>query len=221
MKKIFVHGLGQNASSWDGTISHMEHKGSISCPDLVSLLGGREARYPDLYSSFARYCDQEGGQLHLCGISLGGVLALHYTLDRPEEVDSLVLIGTPHKTPKAMLGVQNTIFHLLPRCFFKGMGFCKEDILALGSSMREMDLSGRVRDVRCPVLIVCGKKDRANLRPAQYLSAHIKGARSEILEHTGHVVNEEAPEKLARILDGYYGQLGRHGRPRGPADPER
>jgi len=40
------------------------------------------------------YCGKIDGQIHLCGISLGGIIGLNYALDFPEKVKTLVLIGT-------------------------------------------------------------------------------------------------------------------------------
>ena len=71
--------------------------------------------------------------------------------------------------------------------------------------MKNLDFSNKLRDVQCPALIVCGKKDRANIKSAYYLSNNIKNAELRIIENTGHVVNEEAPKALADLLDGFYG----------------
>ncbi len=37
-----------------------------------------------------------------------------------------------------------------------------------------------------------------------YLSQNIKNAELKVIENTGHVVNEESPEVLAKILTKYY-----------------
>ncbi|WP_243152272.1 alpha/beta fold hydrolase [Pseudoflavonifractor sp. 524-17] len=97
MELILIHGSGHKSTSWNETISYMEHDKEILCPNLSSILNGKEASYHNLYSSFKEYCNNHDGQINLCGISLGGILALHYTLDFPDKVKSLVLIGTPHK----------------------------------------------------------------------------------------------------------------------------
>ena len=125
-------------------------------------------------------------------------------LDFPEKVKTLVLIGTPHKIPKAAFGIQNLIFRFLPRSVFDTMAFDKESTFVLGNSMKKLDFSGRVRGMRCPVLIICGEKDRSNIRSAQYLSQNIPGAELQLIEHTGHVVNEENPKALAERLNTFY-----------------
>lgn len=115
MKFIFVHGTGHTAASWEETISYMKNKQDIVCPDLSAILNGKEASYPNLCSAFAEYCNQLEEQIHLCGLSLGGILALDYSLKFPEKVKSLVLIGTPHKIPKFMPSVQNLMFRFFPK----------------------------------------------------------------------------------------------------------
>ncbi len=70
--------------------------------------------------------------------------------------------------------------------------------------MKNLDFSGRVDRILCPTLILCGEKDSANMKSACYLSQTIKNAELKVLENTGHVVNEEGPEALARILTEYY-----------------
>ena len=73
----------------------------------------KKASYHNLYSSFTEYCNNYDAPINLCGISLGGILALNYTLDFPDKVKSLVLIGTPHKIPKVRI-LRNNL--CLPAC---------------------------------------------------------------------------------------------------------
>ena len=203
-KIILVHGSGHRAASWEKTVSCLGGREDVLCPELSDILGGKEAGYPNLCASFADYCAQVGEPFHLCGLSLGGILALHYTLEHPEQVRTLVLIGTPHKVPKAAFALQNVVFRLLPQSTFASMAFDKKDTFALGNSMKDLDFSGRVKEVRCPALILCGEKDSTNLKSARFLAQHIRGAELQILANTGHVVNEENPIALAGQLNRFY-----------------
>ena len=45
MKKILIHGTGHKAASWKKTISCMNDQEDILCPDLCSILKGKEAVY--------------------------------------------------------------------------------------------------------------------------------------------------------------------------------
>ncbi|NBJ89010.1 alpha/beta fold hydrolase [Acutalibacter sp. 1XD8-36] len=210
MTRIFIHGTGHKAASWKETLSYMQDSVDTLCPDLGSILNGRDVVYENLYSAFAEYCAGAGEQVQLCGLSLGGVLALNYTLDFPERVESLVLIGTPHKVPKAALAFQSAIFRLIPGRAFKDMAFDKRGTFSLTSSLKDMDFSSRTGEVRCPTLIICGEKDRANIESARFLARGIKGAELRIIEGAGHVVSEERPEALAGVLTDFFRNVERH-----------
>ena len=204
MTKVFIHGSGHKGSSWNEVVKNMHNNKDILCPDLSTILNGKEASYSNLYSSFIDYCNKIEGEIDLCGLSLGGILALNYAIEYPGKVKSLVLIGTPYKVPKFMFRIQNIIFRLLPKSTFKGMTFNKKDTFILGNTMKELDFSNNVQVIICPTLIICGEKDKANMKSAHFLSENIKGSEWKIIQETGHVVNEENPKELARILNDYY-----------------
>ena len=178
----------------------MENNKDILCPNLSSILNGKEASYHNLYSLFTEYCNMNDGQINLCGISLGGILALNYTLDFPDKVKSLVLIGTPHKIPKVMFSIQNIVFRFLPKSMFENMAFNKKDTFILGNSMKELDFSNIVNRIKCPTLVICGKKDSTNIKSAYYLSENIQNAKLKIIENTGHIVNGRKSENFSKNI---------------------
>ena len=156
-----------------------------------------------MYSQFVKYCNKIYGKLILCGLSLGSILALNYTLDFPEKVNSLILIGTPYKVPKVMFRIQNIIFKFLPKSLFESMAFNKKDTFILGNSMKNLDFSNDIKNIKCKTLIICGKKDKANIKYAYYLSENIKNSQLKIMKETGHIVNEENPRELALIISNF------------------
>ena len=96
------------------------------------------------------------------------------------------------------------IFRFLPKSIFENMAFNKKDTFILGNSMKNLDFSNRVQKIKCPTLIICGEKDNANIKSANYLYKNIKNAELKIIANTGHIINEENPRELAKILDEYY-----------------
>lgn len=202
MEHIFLHGLGQTPESWNRILEQLGTH--ANCPDLSRLSSAKPLTYSDLYRAFSEKCDTAKGEIHLCGLSLGGVLALHYTLEHPDKVRSLVLIAAQYCMPKAALRLQNALFHLMPEGMFAQTGFSKADMISLCASMTDMDFSGSLPKIRCPVLVVCGKRDRTNLRAAKELSERIPSARLDIIPGSGHEVNRDAPEKLAGCLQHFY-----------------
>lgn len=204
MKTIFIHGLGNGGASWDETLAHMKNGTDILCPNLSAMLAKKKVSYENLYASFIKYCDKIEGQIHLCGISLGGVIALNYALDFPQRVKSLVLIGSPYKIPRIAFALQSVIFKFLPEKIFRDMAFDKKDTLALCKSMKNLDFTQDLKRIDCPSLILCGEKDRANIQAAYYLANTIAGAKLRIIENAGHIVNEEKAKTLAEILQEFY-----------------
>jgi pimeloyl-ACP methyl ester carboxylesterase len=205
MNYIFVHGLGQDSTSWKKTLDTMELNSHMYCPDLFSLLGTSAPNYNNLYRSFYDYCEAFSEPINLCGLSLGAVLSLNYALDRPEKVNSLILIAAQYKMPKLLLTIQNIIFHFMPKSVFLKIGTDKKNFTGLMKSMKHLDFSERLADIQCDTLILCGEKDVANKRVSKYLSAHIKEARSIIMKDAGHELNVDSSDKLSAIIDDFWG----------------
>ncbi len=176
------------------------------CPEIRSFLSGGGG-YTEVYRAFSQYCDVIAEPLDLCGISLGAVLALHYAIEHPSSVTSLVLIAPQYKAPKWLLAVQNALFRLIPEKAFDGAGLTRKEFIALTRSMMELDLSGRIKEVTCPVLVVYGEHDKANRKAAELLAKELAYAKLKIIQNAGHEVNKEAPERLAYVISDFYSKL--------------
>ncbi|MGL4362221.1 MAG: alpha/beta fold hydrolase [Cellulosilyticaceae bacterium] len=200
MKYIFVHGLGQNVSSWSKTIAMLDESMDIHCPELSLMMENKEVTYDNLYEAFSEYCNSLSEPINLCGLSLGAILALNYTIDNPSKVKSLILIGGQYKMPKLILSLQNMVFKCLPNKIFVKMGLNKNQIIKLTKSMLDLDFSTQIADVVCPTMIIYGEKDRANKKAAQELANTILQAQLEIIEGAGHEVNTYAPTQLGHVI---------------------
>lgn len=208
MRQLYVHGLGQTPDSWKAVLDGLGAPGDCLCPDLAELASGEGLTYSQLYGAFSRYCDGWTGALDLCGLSLGSILALHYAAQRPERVRSLVLIAPQYQMPRRLLTAQNLLFRLLPSSLFPQTGFSKAQFLQLCGSMAELDLSGLLPRVSCPVLVVCGSRDWANRKACAELARLLPRSDLRIVEHGGHELNREAPEQLAALLREFWSALG-------------
>ena len=204
MSYVFLHGLGQTPDSWDQVISNMSFKEETLCPSLPEMLHGRECNYQNLYGAFCRCCQREPGKIDLCGLSLGGILSLHYATEHPENVKSLVLIGTQYVMPKKLLKIQSAVFRLMPAKAFASMGFSKKDFLQLSGTMADLDLSGGLDSFVCPTLVVCGEKDKANRKASEELAERIPNASLRLIPGSGHEVNRQAPARLADVLEVFW-----------------
>ncbi len=204
MKQIYVHGLGQTSDSWAKTITHIKNTENNVCPDLPALIREKQATYQNLYAAFSDACNTYDEPVDLCGLSLGGVLALNYTIEHPEKVHSLVLIATPYKMPKHLLQFQNMLFRFMPKSMFQQTGFCKKEFLQLCKTMMPLDFSESLSKITSPTLVICGEKDTANKKASVNLADNLANVEFSILKGIGHEVNTEAPEQLAARLCDFY-----------------
>ena len=102
--------------------------------------------------------------------------------------------------PRLLLDVQTLLFRCMPHQIFADRGMAREDILKLSRSMRNLDLTPRLKEIHCPVTIMCGEKDWANRKAAAKLQVLLPQAKLQILSGVGHEVNREAPQVLADML---------------------
>ncbi|ONK22335.1 hypothetical protein BLX87_16705 [Bacillus sp. VT-16-64] len=205
MTYMLVHGLGQNATSWQKVIDYMKiDSEKIVSPDLFQFIEAGKIDYRNLYHNFFDYCENQDGSIDLGGLSLGAILSLNYALDRPEKVNSLILINTQYKMPQFLLSVQNVIFQVLPNSVFKKMGLPKKDAIQLMKSMKELDFSMRLSAISCKTLILCGEKDKPNRKAAKQLSNLIMDAKLKFIQSAGHEANVDNPEGMAKIIKSFW-----------------
>lgn len=217
MKRVFVHGLGQTPAAWEKTLLSLGDGEETVCPDLAELPRGGGVNYAKLRKGFFDFCGKSGVPLDLCGLSLGGVLALEYAACHPENVRSLALIAAQYKMPKGLLKFQNVLFRFMPESMFRQAGFEKKDFLRLCGSMMELDLSASLSRIACPVLVVCGEKDAANRKASAELAGALKNAELRVIGGAGHEVNIDAPEALAEVLQDFYKKVSPQGKESPPS----
>ena len=204
MKYILLHGLGQKASSWEDTVKVMNNKSNILCPDLLEWLCNVEPCYSNLYRALEKYCEQFNEPLNLCGLSLGGSLALQYAIEHSEKINSLVLIGTQVSMPKNMLKFQNVIFRFMPNSTFRKIGFDKEGVINLTKSMMDLDFRQDLKKIDCRVLIICGEKDTANKSASLELKEQLPNGEFFIIPDAGHEVNLDNPIALGEQMNTFF-----------------
>lgn len=203
MPIVFLHGLGQKPEDWNPVVNRLAKGSQALCPNLYALERDGDD-YPALYGAFEQYCDGLEGPLNLCGLSLGGVLALQYAAEHPERVSSLALIGARASMPSGLLAIQNLMFRLMPAENFRKIGMEKQAVIKLCASMAELDLRPVLEQITCPALVLCGEKDRANRRAAEELGRMLPNGETRLIAEGGHEANKDAPEALSVLLTDFY-----------------
>ena len=172
-----ISGAGKTFKDWP------EMEGNI-----IPYIGGEEEK-------------SEKEPLRICGLSLGALLAIDFAIRHEEKVASLVLIGAQYKVPSLLIDFQNLIFRCMPDKAFESMGLSKSSTIKLAHSMRSLDFTSQLNNILCPVTILCGKKDTANLKASKRLKELLPQATLRIVPNAGHELNKYAPNTIAEILN--------------------
>lgn len=199
MKTILLHGLGQSAHDWEKVTSLIPNM-EVDCPNLFATTENGFSYSEIMHSCETRFTE-EHEPLRICGLSLGAVLALDYTIRHSDHVTSLVLIGCQYKVPSLLIDLQNIIFRCMPDKVFQNTGLSKSNAIELAHSMRSLDFSEKLHEISCPVTVICGEKDRANKKAAKKLNSLLPQSELIIIPGVGHEVNKYAPEAIAAILN--------------------
>lgn len=208
MKNILIHGLGQNETNWDMVETELNiHNIKAEKQNLYSMIKDTKINYSTLYKKFVEYCNSFNEQLNLCGLSLGGILALDYAKEFPEKVNSLILIGTPYKIPKFLFKLQGIIFHIMPKSTFEKIGCTKRDFMSLVSSMSDLDIGTNLDKIDCKTLVLCGIKDNQNIENAKLLNKNIKNSCFKIISNASHEVNVDNPKELSNIIYEFWREI--------------
>lgn len=201
MKNILIHGLGQDNQSWNNTNMYLKENGiDTICPNLFEITKNISKDYKMMYNAFSDFCNNQKEKLNLCGLSLGGILALDFVKDYPEKVNSIILIGTPYKIPKALFKLQSIIFHIMPKSTFEKMWCSKKEFITLVNSMNNLDIVKNLDRIKCQSLIICGAKDNMNMESAKLLNNNIKNSKFKVISNSAHEVNIDNPKELANII---------------------
>ncbi len=168
----------------------------------------------------------EIGRWALVGHSMGGKAALALAARRPAGLEALVLVAPSPPTPEPMGGAERARLRAAwgdaaaAEVTLEKVTACRPPLLAreqfvadavrasraawmawLDAGSRE-DVSELASRIAVPTLVVAGADDGA-LGPdvqARETVARIPGARLETVEHAGHFVPLDAPERLASLI---------------------
>ena len=198
MKTVFLHGLGQTARDWQAVISRTTLP-DADCPELFSLSKGNIS-YSGILAGLEKRYRNEKESFRICGLSLGALLALDYAIRHGSQISSLVLIGVQYKVPTLLIDFQNLLFRCMPKKSFADMGMAKQDVISLSRSMRSLDFSRGLHKIKCPVTLLCGEKDHANLKASRQLEKLLPQAKLHIIPGAGHELNQCAPDAIATVL---------------------
>lgn len=204
MKLIFLHGLGQDASSWravQGELSNWES-------EALELFPSKTSTYQDCKEDLLNHLHSQKEDFLLIGLSLGGVLALDLSDQDLPHLKGLVLSGSQYKLSDNFLyKLQILLFKLLPKGIFEKQGANKEQMLRILTALKDLDLTQKAQNCPLPTLLLCGSQDKPNLTASRELHELIKQSELKIIPNGGHTLNTQFPKCLASEIKGLLEKL--------------
>jgi pimeloyl-ACP methyl ester carboxylesterase len=224
---VLVHGLGGNSLDWAPVMKTYAKAGyHVYAPDL---LGFGKSQKPDIAYSISQqeqlvdaFMQSQGiQQADVIGWSMGGWIALKFTLDHPEKVRRLVVNDSAgiffHAAfspdvfvPKNVQEVQTLYSLLEPKAHpmpafiakdasrrMRANGWVVQRALASMLSMQDL-LDGKLSGIKQPVLIVWGADD--NLIPVSSgydMAKAMPQADLEVFEGCGHLAPARCGSKVS------------------------
>ena len=197
MKLIFLHGLGQDAHSWQGVQDALSPMHSES----FAIFSSPSESYQEAKDRLTEYLQQESEPFILVGLSLGGVLALELSSQDLPQLKGLVLSGTQYKLNTNLLyRLQILPFHLLPKQVFEKQGANKQHMLQILTELKSLNLTDNAKTCPLPSLVICGSKDRANQASSKKLANLLPKGHYQEIADGGHLLNSQKPNELAQAI---------------------
>jgi 3-oxoadipate enol-lactonase len=234
---LFLHGVGSNRSAWDGQVEQFgagRQTIAIDMPGYGNSEGGSGDPRSDFAAAALAVLDAlEVPQAHVCGLSLGGVIALAMHARAPERIASLVLADTFACHPEGRAIYERSLAGAA-ELGMAGLAESRADALlaqpadpavrkAVVDTMSGIDPAAYARAaeavwladqrqetaaVRCPTLILYGSEDRITPPDlSEELKQLIPHAGLVEITGAGHLPNLEQPAIFDRVVAAFLAGL--------------
>jgi 3-oxoadipate enol-lactonase len=220
---VFLHGVGSDKSVWRPQLDHFGRErrtAAFDYPGYGDSDPAREGMSRDSYASAILAAMSELGieRAHICGLSLGGVVAIAMHAAAAERVASLILADTFALHPDGRAFYDRS---LAASSDLRAMAEARVDVLLVQpaeptvrsevvETMARIDPAAyriaaaavwladqreRAEDIRVPTLVICGTEDKVTPPALSRELAHlIREAQYEPIKGAGHLGNIERPD---------------------------
>jgi pimeloyl-ACP methyl ester carboxylesterase len=244
---VLLHGLFGNPSNWRPIMDDLAEHYRFLAPQLPIDLDevrrdGAALSLNQLTEHVEQFFDEmELERAVLCGNSLGGQVALDFTLKHPERVECLVLCGSAGLYERSLAGgrpprvCRDFIRERVSEIFYD-QTYVSPDLvddiynmlsdrpyrrylLKIAKVTRDRYMLDELAQVRVPTLIVWGRED--SITPpfvAEQFCEHIPTSELAYIDRCGHSPPIEQPKDFARLLHTYL-RSKTSGRARGSRKP--
>ena len=236
---VFLHGVGSDKSVWEPQLRHFSRARRAIAFDYPGY--GESGPQPgatrdDFAAAILAGMDAlEIRQAHVCGLSLGGIIAIAMHAQAPARCASLILADAFAVHPDGPAIYQRSVdasaavgmralaeqrvdmllgkdaSTQLRREVVETMAAIEPAAYRLGAeAVWIADMRDAVAAIAVPTLVLCGEEDRIT-PPAlsRELASLIADAELEILAGAGHLANAEQPAAFTRAVDSFLAGLGK------------
>jgi len=235
---VLIHAYPLDHCMWQPQVDVFSRRYRVVTPDVFGFGGSQPPRawtMSDMGEALLALLDQlKIDKCTLAGLSMGGYIAIPFTLAHPERVERLVLAHTRGRADletettarNAMIaslkkeGTATLPEKMVPRLL---AATATEDVKRLVRSsierasqeacidavtaMRDRaDQTARLKLIPCPTLVITGAADAIiRVEDSEKMAAAIPGGKLSVIEGTGHLSNLENPPAFDQVLEGFLG----------------
>ncbi len=223
---LLLHGLFGALSNWDSVVNHFSKNYRVIIPLLpIYTMPLKEAGLEGLTDFLEEFIEvKQLSDLNLMGNSLGGHVALIYSLRKPEHVKRLILTGSSGLFENAMGGsfpkrgsydyvkerVAYTFYdpatatdELVDEVFetTKSIPKCMR-IVAMAKSAQRNNMADMVPDIKARTLLIWGLNDTITPPMVGHeFNRLLPNSELHFIDKCCHAPMMEAPEKFNKLLE--------------------
>jgi pimeloyl-ACP methyl ester carboxylesterase len=228
---LLLHGLFGALSNWQGVIDHFSQQYRVIIPLMpIHDMPIKEAGCEGLTVFIEEFIDHVNlDKFSLIGNSLGGHVALIYTLKHPEKVQRLILTGSSGLFENSMggsypkRGNYEYIKERVEYTFYDPKTASKElvdevfeitnsipkvmRIIAIAKSAQRNNMAKDIVRIEKPTLLIWGLNDTITPPHVGHeFNSLIKHSELQFIDHCCHAPMMEQPVEFNRILDQWLGK---------------
>jgi pimeloyl-ACP methyl ester carboxylesterase len=207
---VLLHGSGRASRMWQPVLRDLQAGWHVLAPDLPGF--GRSTG-PFTISGAAQLVGEmaavQTAPVHLCGLSLGGLIALRVAARLGPQVASLTITGAPvvprRDFPAALRRFRRLPGPLLP-LFSDVAG--RREWLRMIDELETTDVRDYLPLITAPALVVCGSRDWRAVPAACELAKGIPAGRVWVAPHQGHNWPVISPNLFSKVVTDFIAEAG-------------
>ncbi len=223
---ILLHGLFGALSNWTSVLKYFKQNFTVVIPLMpiytASLVEPSIEGLTGFISDFIQF--KKFDKVNLIGNSLGGHIALFYTLNNPHKTSKMVLTGSSGLFEAGMgqsfprRSSRDFIRERVEYTFYSPKTTTQElvnevfeivndnnkalRIIKMARSAQRQNLAHKLKEIQCPTLLIWGLNDNITPVPvAHEFHRNIKNSQLAFIDHCGHAAMMEQPERFNLITE--------------------